>query len=254
MEWGFAGSKFLTAYTTTPGDASIVHHVTVYTLYDPDEAARMYELDDAEADGGFDCAEGPLIQDIDLVAVWNPGTGVTQLPGGSGIVVNGDLPGLIRIHYSGTGDDRTDHTTMELDLADDVTTFGYLIGLDDTHISLPPGQEGVTEVSDYHLLNFGVDRDSYVWGVNPHMHTRGYEMEVWHDPDGDPTCMERLAYWDYGWQQMFWYEKPMAVGAGDLLRLTCTYDTRGETETIHYGQTSTSEMCLTILYVTGTSG
>jgi len=34
VDWGFSGNTFLTAYSTEPGDASIVHHTTLYTLYD----------------------------------------------------------------------------------------------------------------------------------------------------------------------------------------------------------------------------
>jgi len=55
--------------------------------------------------------------------------------------------------------------------------------------------------------------------------------------------------WDFNWQLQYFYEQPRTLSGNDTLRVTCTFDTSGETEPVLPGWGTHNEMCLMGLFL-----
>ena len=64
------------------------------------------------------------------------------------------------------------------------------------------------------------------------MHTRGTRMRVDFDIDGQEECGADVDRWDFDWQQTFFYEEPIAMRMTDIMRVSCEWNTEGETEPV----------------------
>jgi hypothetical protein len=53
----------------------------------------------------------------------------------------------------------------------------------------------------------------------------------------------KVPRYDFNWQQMFFYEQPLRMNAGDRMRVTCEYDTSTRTEPTLPGFQTSEEMC-----------
>jgi hypothetical protein len=87
-----------------------------------------------------------------------------------------------------------------------------------------------------------VDGNHEVYGVFPHMHARGVRLVLRAD-----QCLVDAPEWDAGWQEVAFYEEPVAVAAGTRLELSCTFDTRGAAGTTVWGERREDEMCMVFL-------
>lgn len=57
------------------------------------------------------------------------------------------------------------------------------------------------------------------------MHTRSKSLRIELNPDGaEAMVVQDLPAWDCSWPGAYCLERPIAVGRGDVLRLTCTWD------------------------------
>ena len=63
-------------------------------------------------------------------------------------------------------------------------------------------------------------------------------------------CVLDVDRWDFDWQLSYFLEEPIDVQRGETISLHCTFDTRGETEVIRWGEGTGDEMCLAFFYVT----
>jgi hypothetical protein len=271
----------VTATEFLPGNRELVHHVGVFAI-DPSrdlgpftnaEAMALVEADDPEL--GWSCFGGlGGVQPRSQVSGWGGGSPVVAMPEGSGMTVFPDELLVMQVHYRVHAGDEgaADRTALRLQLADDAErritavledplTFANELGTNDgPRPSLAPGladarfewelpvavlwdeleaQEG-TEVARLQLV-----------GVGPHMHTLGTALEL--DvvtPEGAETCGLRVEQWDYAWQDAYFYAEPIAVDTRDArLRVTCHYDTTGESSPIFAGHDAGHEMCGLIFYV-----
>ena len=106
-----------------------------------------------------------------------------------------------------------------------------------------------------------VSADETIYGVAGHMHLRGRDITVVLDPG---TAKERtllhIPAWDFHWQDVYYLTHPLAVGPGDTIRVSCTFDNSradqpvvgGKQLTPRYvvwGEGTTDEMCLGMLSV-----
>jgi hypothetical protein len=93
------------------------------------------------------------------------------------------------------------------------------------------------------------------------MHLRGRDISVVLDPG---TARERtllhIPAWDFHWQDVYYLQKPVAVGPGDTVRVRCTFDnsqanqpvvgsSRLAPRYVLWGEGTTDEMCLGMLAV-----
>ena len=91
-----------------------------------------------------------------------------------------------------------------------------------------------------------IDANTNFFAVFPHMHQLGHHALVEVDSGGSAQTVYDE---DYDFEQQFFREvPPIPVGAGDEIRITCTYDIP-DSRTVGFGESSDEEMCFAISYL-----
>jgi len=97
-----------------------------------------------------------------------------------------------------------------------------------------------------------VSRDGMAVGAILHMHTRGTSAKLTLNPGtpGEKVLLD-IPVWDFHWQGGYVYQQPIPLKAGDVVRITCTWDnTRGTPHRyVVWGEGTDDEMCLGALSV-----
>jgi hypothetical protein len=249
---GLDVDRFLTAWQVVPGDPTIVHHVIVYTLDSDASEVAADDLDLLDATPGYPCFGGPAVPTSRPVAAWAPGTPVTRLPDDAGIRLVAGHRLVVQVHYNTAAGAAPDRTAVQLALTEGVGREAFVALVTDTSMVLPPGQAEVAHTWELPLGQLGLPLGAYVRGVFPHLHLRGrtLDLEVVRASDGTSECMVDVPRWDFGWQRTYFYDDPVYVDPDDTLRLTCTFDTSGDTAEVPWGEGTGDEMCLVGLIAT----
>lgn len=238
-------NKFVTGVYVQPDNASVVHHVIVFTLPSDAAEADVIQRDANAAGPGYPCTNGATDLGTGFLAGWAPGEQANIFPDGTGIAA-GTRKVVIQMHYNlANSNGQPDRTTIQLMLADTVTTPAMIVALRG-NVNLSPGQDDATATGTITLPT--TVSSARLWGGLMHMHTRGTGAEVVVERDSS-SCLFDLDGWSFHWQHFYWYEAPVALHGGDRLRVTCHYDTTGETGTVTWGEGTADEMCLAGLYV-----
>ena len=245
---GIAADVFMTGWNVLPGDPQVVHHLIVYAPKTDAAAAQAEELDAAQEGMGYDCFGGPGVPSDPLV-LWAPGGGPTHLPGGTGLPVTAGRKLVMQLHYNLMAGPRPDRTRVELELAEAVERPAFFSSVADHGLELPP-RESYVESSNQVPVPGGADTSVTVYGVLPHMHEMGRTLRVDLMDGADEQCMVNVDRWDFGWQNAWWYAEPIEVRGGDMLRITCGYDTLEQSDVTRWGEGTSDEMCLNYFYVT----
>ncbi len=259
--------KYLVGFEIVPGDERIVHHVLVFNV-DPlrgggatTNADAMAALDAQSPDeAGWSCfggaGDGVWVEGVPIT--WAPGTGATHFPGGAGVRLAEGQQLVVQVHYnlaSVEAGSAAPATGLKLELADSVERRahvalmdGFLLTLLSEPAMLPAGDPAATfsyDVSLAQIPNMTTEFDEVdVIGVLPHMHTRGTRMSIEFDVEGETHCGADVDRWDFDWQQQFFYEEPIAMRMSDRMRVTCEWNTQGETGPIGPSLGTDGEMCL----------
>jgi hypothetical protein len=92
-------------------------------------------------------------------------------------------------------------------------------------------------------------------GVMPHMHKLGhtYNLTLNDTVTPQPQCGVQIPEWDISWQRMYFYQAGIPMSHTASFQVTCDYDTTDATEPVTPGWGTSNEMCLAVLYFTGTA-
>ncbi|MDO8307929.1 MAG: monooxygenase [Actinomycetota bacterium] len=231
------------------------------------------------------------------LAAWAPGGSDHVIPDGLGVRMAAGSRVILQVHYNlraGRGPDRTrlelrtrpaDHSMTALhtrllaapvelpclpgekgrlcdrsaSIADTVKRFGYgaletISGLASVCRPTSPNPgPGQTQ-----SCVWGVPEDMIVYAAAPHMHLLGSSMTIESNP-GTPRAQTLLDVprYDFDRQGATWLAQPVLLGAGDALRITCTWDTAlrrllpafagVKPRYVTWGEGTTDEMCLGVL-------
>lgn len=236
---------FVTAYHVRPGDPRMVHHVVLFAL-DTDAAESAAEARDAgEAGSGYTCFGAAGVPSR-TVGAWAPGGGPTLHPAGSGIRLTGGRKVVMQVHYNMANGVFPDRTAIDLTLDDQVGDEARIAGMFTTDIALAPRQSAVVVEADDSLG--GGTGTVRVWGVFPHMHTRGTALRL--DAMDTGACLVDVPRWNFHWQSLYFFDQPLTVSADELMHIRCEYDTSADSQPIGWGEGTDDEMCGAGLYVT----
>lgn len=242
-----ASDQFITGYEVVPGDPRVVHHVIAYTLETDNAQTQAEALDAQDAEPGYPCFGGPGVNSRFTIG-WAPGGGPTRLPATTGLRVPGNRKVVFQIHYNLAGGAFPDQTKIKVNMASSVQKEASIERVAANSIAIPPGQS-LYEVSD----SLGIPANApavTLWGVAPHMHQTGKTMKITAGPDGQTQCLLDVGNWDFHWQSFNMYEKPITVKGGDLVKITCGYNTMGRSTVTTGGEGTEDEMCIGFFYVT----
>jgi hypothetical protein len=257
---GITTDTFITGFDIQPGDTRVAHHAALFALPDAKAEADAAALDAAQDGPGYTCFGAPGLNTVSLLGAWAPGGSATLFPAGTGIPYGGGRKLVLQMHYNvpATGGPFTDRSTVKFQVSDAPgLTRAIFVPVGGRQISLPPGLEHVEATGAVPLplvalrLNLSSIQGFRAWGVFPHMHTAGRTMRaVATTPGMADQCLTDVDRWDFHWQQLWWLDEPIDIGAESTLNVTCGFDTRTRTKTTVFGEGTDDEMCFDALYLT----
>jgi hypothetical protein len=238
--------RFIRAAEVLPGNRKVVHHVQTFL----DRTGRSEEMDRAEPGPGYTCFGGAGFDSAGGLGGWVPGMAPLEIPPR---VAWGIPPGarlVIQVHYHNPGD------TAETDL----TRVGV-------HLTRGPFERRLTRVRPSAwgfeipagaprtrvVATAQVGEDLEALSVLGHMHLLGREMTVTARlPDGRMEPLLRIDDWDFEWQLLYSFKRPVPLPAGTVVEAECIYDNSAANRrnpsspprTVRSGFETTDEMCL----------
>ena len=145
--------------------------------------------------------------------IWEPGA-VKKIPAGSKIILN--------IHYSKiAGRVEKDRSMVGLIFARKPPQKELLTRLIANHyFQIPPGAENHKVTACWETKD-----DIHLVGAAPHMHYRGKAMEIRaYYPDGRSETLLNVPRYDFSWQNMYYFNRPVAIPKGTRFMLTAHFD------------------------------
>ncbi len=241
-----SGTRYITGFEIVPGVRALVHHVLLYAA----SASDAQNKDNEYPGIGWKCFGGPGTSTPRTLAGWAPGTPVTLFPSGTGLQLFSSDVIVMQVHYNvayaAAAPDRTTVKLMWQDVRPN--KIAQILPLLNDTFELPPNSTDRTATA-----TFTTPLPLVLWGVQPHMHTKGKKVKVELIPqNGSPTCLIDIPKWDFHWQQMYFYASASGIDipAGSTVRLTCTWD-NPTNQPVKWGEGTNDEMCLNYFYVTG---
>jgi copper type II ascorbate-dependent monooxygenase-like protein len=169
-------------------------------------------------------------------------TNALEFPPGIGLKLAAGEQIILQLHlFNATGEALTGTSGIEVvrvdpaDIQDEANLF--LPGPMD--FSIPPSQEYS------HTGTCTVSQPQTVFAIFPHMHQLGSHFKATLTVGGAPQVIHDDDYtFDH---QAFLPFEPVALSPGDTVTTECTWNNT-TTDTIGWGESSTTEMCFSILY------
>jgi hypothetical protein len=238
------------------------------------------------------------------LTAWGPGHNISEEPAGTGAPMPAGSLVIVQEHYNLLAGDKPVRSTLTLDTVPATTPLRPLrleLAAAPPDIPCPAGATGPMCSRSAELASvgqrFGVgqellvdgleercgrsvteppvsDSTSCTWPIRghgnivelaPHMHLLGVGMTFVLNP-GTATQRTLLDVKDYDFHYQRGYDlsTPVAVGPGDTIGVTCTYDPTREQELpllrkvpahfVTWGDGSTDEMCLGLIFMTPPTG
>ncbi len=201
VETGVTEDRWVDAIQILPGAPQVVHHVLAFII-PPDG-------DSSDVNG------------VDYWGVYAPGSNPQIYPDGYARRLPAGSRLLLSMHYTPNGEAAVDQTRIGVRFADqppdcEVLTASIL----DTSFEIPPGAENYKVTASVRL-----PRDIEILGYLPHSHLRGkaarYEVI---SRSGRRKILLDVPQYDFNWQLLYLYKKPLRVRRGSVLRYTAWYD------------------------------
>lgn len=223
-----------------PGNAAAVHHALLFQ--DITGTARR-----RDTGSGYPCFGTPGFLPARGLGGWTPGSEPMRTPEGSAILLEPNADLVLQVHYHPTGKPETDRTRIALYYTTRKPDRYLMdVPLGSTRIDIAPGDR------TYHVVDhFTLPVDVDVFAVNPHAHYVCREMYGYALlPDGTRRTLIRIPDWNFDWQQLYTYPRPVRLPAGTDLRMEFTYDNSADNprnphqppREIRWGPSSTDEM------------
>jgi hypothetical protein len=237
-----------------PGNRKVVHHVIAFL----DEGDRAKNLEGQAKDGqpGYESSGGGVgFMPNGALGGWAPGLQPFATPKGSAFLLKPGTTIVLQVHYHKSGKEETDQTKLALYFAEEkVDKEMRLAWIANPFFRLPAG-----DASKSVNMSFTIPYDSTAYGAMPHMHMLGKSMKAWIElPDGKEMPLVHVTDWDFNWQLLYEFAKPLKIPAGSTIRATAVYDNSADNprnpneppKEVRWGEQTTDEMALLIVSYT----
>lgn len=220
------------------------------------------------------------------IGEWVPGEAGVVMAEGSGIRMDpGDVI-MAQMHYNTLGKEPVpDRSSIAFRVEETVEREGWVVPVMDLgwlteypllgpSMTIPAGDPEVTHATKTsttqlafaaarHRLGVADDEPLILHGVGHHMHQLGSSARISVEHAGGASeCLLEIPEWDFGWQGGYLLEQSVTLRPDDEIGLSCTWDNSAanqivvdgeqlEPRDVSWGDRTTDEMCLGILYVTG---
>ena len=241
--------KYISAIEYRPGNAKVVHHVLAYV----DVTGQGRKRDQADPGLGYSCFSGPGVEVHGDLGGWAPGMEPSFLPDGVGRILPSKADVVMQVHYHPGGKPEVDRTRIGLYFARKPTKqiLHWSASLN-TQMKLPAGAKNYQVEAGYkgtEKMGWVVPMDVTALGVTPHMHRLGRDMTMTVTyPDGRDQDLIRIGDWDFNWQNSYFFEEPIELPKGSVLKVRAHYDNTTGKE-VGWGEATTDEMCIGFIAV-----
>ena len=243
--------KFVTSWEIVPGNRSVVHHVLVFQ----DLSGQCAAADAATPETGYTCFGGACFN-AKIIGAWAPGGNPLVYPPGMGVRFKAGSDIIIQMHYPAGTYGQVDSTQIRLYFAPQNTGMRevFFTAVADPWSSNQSGAFIIpaNQIKTFNTqFNFNYNYDFSLLRVMPHMHLLGQSMKAWlKDPDGNEVPLIHIPEWDFHWQGMYAYPKPVHIKDGSKLFTQFTYNNTASNpnnpntppKLVGYGESTTDEM------------
>jgi Flp pilus assembly protein TadD len=237
-------ARYVKAWEFRPGNPRVVHHATM----EIDRSGASRRLDEQDPEPGYEgliahSAAAPDGYFLD----WAPGHTPYTAPPGMAIPLQPGSDLVLMLHLRPSGKPESVQASVALYFADaPPTRVPALLRLTRQDLDIPAGQKSFVATGSYRLP---VALDLIT--VQPHAHYLARQIESTATlPDGSTKRLLSITSWDFNWQGVYRYAKPVELPAGTTVTMHWTYDNSLENpfnpnrppRRVTYGQRTSDEM------------
>ena len=211
-------TRYVRGFEFRPGNPRVVHHASIRV----DKTGESRRLDDADPAPGY---EGLIRREASYpdghFLGWTPG----QLPPLEEKDVAWRLDPrtdiVLQLHLRPSGKVEDVQSSIGLFFSDEPPTrTPVIIRLGRQSIDIPAGEDEYVSEDSYVL-----PVDAEVHSVQPHTHYRGRDVEGWAIlPNGERKSLIHIKNWDFNWQDVYRYVRPIPLPKGTTLAMRYTFD------------------------------
>jgi hypothetical protein len=224
----FKHDVWVQAAECRPGNREIVHHILVYIL-------APGRRDPYDRDGTAATLVG-----------WAPGDMPANYPPDTGRLIPAGSTLLFEVHYTPNGTAQTDRSSVGIRLAKSPPANSVEMNILANMLLRIPANAS----NHKGQMTFIFPDDALVLSFMPHMHLRGtsarYDLAY---TDGKTETLLSVPDYDFGWQSVYRFEKPLHVSKGSRLTWTGHWDNSADnprnpdpTKTVRWGLQTWDEM------------
>jgi tetratricopeptide (TPR) repeat protein len=237
-------TRFIKAWEFLPGNPRVVHHATMQF----DRAGLSRQRDAEDPLPGYEGLIAHSVRSPDgFFLDWGPGHSPYVAPNGMAWPLEKGADLVMMLHLRPSGKEEPVQATLGVYFSDAPPSLNpALIRLTRQHLDIPPGERNYF-VSD----SFKLDVDVDLYTVQPHAHYLAKDVKGFATlPDGTRKWLVYIREWDFDWQGVYRYARPVSLPAGATITMEYVYDNSAENphrpptppRRVTYGQRTTDEM------------
>jgi Flp pilus assembly protein TadD len=237
-------TRYVRAWEFLPGNTRVVHHATMQF----DTAGSSRDLDALDPEPGYEGLIPHSVASPDgFFLDWGPGHSPYVAPDGMAWPLRAGSDLVMMLHLRPSGQVETLQGTLGLYFSKEPPTrTPTLVRLTRQNLDIAPGQARYPVIDS---VTLPVDVDVYT--VQPHAHYLAREIKGFANlPDGTQRALIYIRDWNFDWQGVYRYARPVRLPAGTTIRMEYVYDNSGANprnphsppQRVTYGQRTTDEM------------
>jgi hypothetical protein len=220
---GLTEDRWLEAVEIRPGNRKAVHHALAFVRTPGTPAPRLTPHGDGTSCNEDACGDierhdermGPIL------AASAAGTQPEAYPPGTAKLLRAGSIVTLQVHYTPYGEETSDRIAIGFVFAKAPPAVPLkMVPMSKQGFTIPPRAAGhAVETS----LVFA--EDVAIWSIGPHAHLRGrsWRYEIVH-PDGRTTPLLVVPRFDFNWQLVYRFARPITLPRGSRLHAVAVFD------------------------------
>ena len=239
-----AAARYVRAVEFHPGNARVVHHANLGV--DRTQTSRQLDLRDPAPGYAGSMGLEARYPEGQLLG-WTPGQAPHASPAGMQWRLEPGSDLVAQLHLQPTGKSEDVQVSVGLFFTDEPPARAPVgLRLGSETIDIRPGDREHV-ITDRYVVPVDVD----LFAVQPHAHNLARRMEATATlPDGATRWLIAIGDWDFRWQDVYRYARPVALPKGTTIAMRYTYDNSIENvrnphrppSRVVWGQNTTDEM------------
>ncbi len=252
---GLTQDAWVTAAEVRPGNRAVVHHIIAFLrppgspwMADAKPGVPFIPGKETRSAGRRQSREGSEDLPSELLVGYAPGMPADKSPEGAAKLLKAGSDIVLQIHYTANGAATSDLTKIGLKFATEQPKYRQLtMNATQNKFAIPPGDPAYEVKSQITFQD-----DAELVNLMPHMHLRGKDFiykAVY--PTGETSTLLSVPKYDFNWQLVYMFEKPVVMPKGTRIECTAHFDNSvnnpanpDATKEVKWGDQSWEEMMI----------